>query len=283
MRTRTLQRASSSRGFTLIELLVVIAIIAILASMLLPALSKSKVKAQGIQCMNNNKQMALAWRLYADDNEELLMKSLDNPAVPDNNKRGLFVTGSLNYTPGNPSNYDPNQDIAKSPLQKYTGGNFQIWQCPSDKTQVRNAANQLVPRVRSQSMSQVFDFGMWMPNPPWRVYSRSSHNVNPSETWVMIDEHPDSINDAAFGVQMMNYDLPTFIAPATATWVDLPASYHNGAAGLSFADGHSEIHRWLGAGTKQPVRKTEQNQIAVSDPGSIRDLIWISRNTTVRQ
>jgi prepilin-type processing-associated H-X9-DG protein len=250
---------------------------------LLPALSKSKTKAQGIQCMNNNKQMALAWRLYSDDNDELLIKSLDSTVVPDNSKRGLFVSGNLNYANGNPANYDPHVDIEKSPLHKYLGGNFQVWKCPSDKVTVLDAAGKRVERVRSQSMSQVFDYGMWLPYPPWRVYSRMSHIVSPSQTWVLVDEHPDSLNDGAFGFMMLNYDQPNFTPPASATLVDIPASYHNGAAGFSFADGHSEIHRWQGSDIKAPVRRTGQNQIPLRDAGSIRDLIWISRNTTVRQ
>src|SRR5436190_17220476 len=91
----------SRAGFTLIELLVVIAIIAILASLLLPALAKAKLKTQGIKCMNNGKQMMLAWRLYADDNDELLVKSLNDPAAPENNKRALLVTRTASDPPTN--------------------------------------------------------------------------------------------------------------------------------------------------------------------------------------
>jgi prepilin-type N-terminal cleavage/methylation domain-containing protein/prepilin-type processing-associated H-X9-DG protein len=267
-------------GFTLIELLVVIAIIAILAGMLLPALAKAKAKTQGINCMNNNRQMALAWRLYADDNDELLIKSLDNASTPENTKRALLCTGSLNYSAGTPANYDPTIDIAKSPLQRYMANNYKVWQCPADKTTVLDTAGKRVSRCRSQSMSQVFDYGSWLPaGDGWRVYSRMGHIVNPTKTWVLIDEHPDSINDAACAVKM--YDDAS-LSSATEI-IDLPAWYHNGAAGLSFADGHSEIHRWIGATTHVPIRGYGQNRIPIpaSDRASLQDMYWWSQNTTV--
>ena len=132
------------------------------------------------------------------------------------------------------------------------------------------------PRVRSNSMSQVFDNGFWLPAPNWRTYGRLTDIVLPAKTWVLVDEHPDSINDAACAVQ---------IAPpgsATAQIIDFPASYHNGACGLSYADGHSEIHKWIGSKIKAPVTYTGTMGLNVSAlPDSVNDIIWWSSVTTV--
>lgn len=273
MRTTRKFARPQKKGFTLIELLVVIAIIAILAGMLLPALAKAKAKTLGIRCMNNGRQMTLAWRLWSGDNEDLLVKSLNNSGAPFNDQRPLLVPGNLNYA-NTPGNWDPQVTVAQSPLQKYLGNSYEVWKCPADIGTVMTPQGRK-PRVRSQSMSQVFDFGGWLPAANYRVYGKLGHIVNPTQTWVMIDEHPDSINDAACAVQMAP------LGATSARIIDFPASYHNGAAGLSFADGHSEIKKWLGTKIKAPVQYNNNLALNVDAGDSVRDIVWWSQNTTV--
>jgi prepilin-type N-terminal cleavage/methylation domain-containing protein len=278
-------RATRTAGFTLIELLVVIAIIAILAAMLLPTLSRAKCKAHSVHCMNNGKQLTLAWKLWTDDNNDILLGC--NGA--DTNRPDCIIdtpaaTCWLDFTP-KPGNWDPNVTLTPGPMWPYMGKNAALFKCPGDRSSVRVGA-QLLPRVRSISMSQVFSKGgEWLdktynPNQTvWRTYAKESAIVIPAKTWVFIDEHPDSINGLGFANACTGADNP-----GTAQIIDFPANFHCGGGGLSFADGHAEIHKWQGSRIRNaPVNYTGTMQLNVTAGDSWVDVRWLAENTTVRR
>jgi prepilin-type N-terminal cleavage/methylation domain-containing protein/prepilin-type processing-associated H-X9-DG protein len=273
--------ARRQTGFTLIELLVVIAIIAILASMLLPALAKAKSKADGIKCMNNTKQLALAWILWAGDNEEKLLACQDG--MPG---RSNWISGNLDWDAD-----DANRTyLDRSPLFKYIGNSYEVFKCPADKGQVlatRDGVRARYPRIRSNSMSQVFGYGEWLDKANnrnqnrWYTYDSLNNIHRPSNTYVFVDEHPNSINDAAYANACTGAD-----APGTAQIIDFPANYHNGACGFSFADGHSEIKSWKG-GKIRNAKVTQGNNsnfpLNVPAGDSWVDVRWMKENTTVER
>ncbi len=252
----------------MIELLVVIAIIAILAAMLLPALSKAKARAQGISCMNNLKQLQLGWVMYSNDNGDKIVPggegaTTTTPIAPTYLEGGVnaqWVLGSVNLAAGSAAT---NTAFLKNGLLYPFVNNLAVYKCSADQKQVLNA-----PTVRSMSMS------CWMnPLKSWNdiiPYSGSMklqdfrkqtdiRSPSPSQCWVFIDENPNSINDGWF---ICDPNQPN-------KWVDIPASYHNSAGGLSFADGHAEIKKWRDA--KMINAKTTD---ILRDPGS-DNLAWL--------
>jgi len=280
---------SYKAGFTLIELLVVIAIIAILAAMLLPALARAKLKTQGTYCMNNTRQLMLANHMYQGDNQDnfpMAMHGGYTPTGPADPNRP-WVTGWLDWST---STQNTNLQYLLNPqyavLASFFGNAKNIYKCPAD-TYASPAQRALGWDSRCRSVSGNIYVGRgngWTDGPGYTAGGPNNLTIykgaikagdltipGPAGSWVYMDEHPDSINDAgAFAPNNAN-NIP-----------DAPGTYHGGAAGFSFADGHAEIHKWRGTGMKalRTVSFNARNNFpaVTGDP----DVYWYSYATPRR-
>jgi len=272
--SRLLLRSSNVPGaFTLIELLVVIAIIGILAALLFPAFTKTKSRAEGAVCVSNTRQLAMAWQMYADENNGRLPYNLGGDA----SKRGVGPRTNANWvnnimtwevSDSDNTNIATITEASLGPLVR--GPN--VYRCPGDRVlsdDQRSAG--WIGRIRSYSMNAMVGdagdlsiSGTNLNNPDYVQFFSISSIPNPDHIFVFLDEHPDSINDGYF------------VAKAySGQWYDLPASYHNGGAAFAYVDGHAELHHWQHAITRQPSHPEAIQWPVVVNAGARDDFKWV--------
>ncbi|HWF18800.1 MAG TPA: prepilin-type N-terminal cleavage/methylation domain-containing protein [Verrucomicrobiae bacterium] len=293
--SRNLSRACRpvASAFTLIELLIVIAIITILAGLLLPALARSKGRAYGVQCMNNQRQLIFAWQLYYTDFDDRLVYNLGGNVS--NNRASVAPSGQPNWV-DNVMDWTLSPDntntafATTSLLGPYASHSIPIYKCPADHalSDVQRAAGWNA-RVRSVSMNamvgdpgNLLTGGANINNPDYRQFLKQGDIPKSSDIFVFLDEHPDSINDGYF------IDKPAYpstssygYTPASFEWLDLPGSYHNGAGSFSFADGHAEIHPWRYDNTKPPSVAEGATLPMWINANQTDDIYWVLKHMSI--
>lgn len=296
----------SSPGFSLLELLVVVALIGIIAALLIPALLKGKTTGSALRCLQQKQQLGIAFQMYVQDNDDRIVPNmigvngnqLSAAGFPESSPRYSWSGGWLDYSQSS-LNTNTAVLLTHNPARGMYGGmlgnyirDARVFRCPEDRSTVTLIGKRL-PRARSVSMNYLVDGSSALRarfsvdqsaaiNAGYSVYRRTSdfRAISPAQTWTIIDEHADSINDGVFLVDMANKSEVT-------DWV---GAYHRNGTGLAFADGHAEMHVWKTKaknfgepGIVQPTARLNPSSLSLSDPSVAADWKWLLDRTSARQ
>jgi prepilin-type N-terminal cleavage/methylation domain-containing protein/prepilin-type processing-associated H-X9-DG protein len=293
MRSQTKQQFTHrDKGFTLIELLVVIVVIAILAALLLPALAAGRPNSLAVVDMNNKRKLQFAWTMYASDNSDRLVLNADQSVTVNGTPSWIPPLNLMTWTT---SSSNTNVMLLKTnALAPYCSGQYKIYSSPGDtyfspiqrelgfdrlfNHRARSVA--MDAAVGSDGRNHPADSGQIGYKPPASLASlnpfffatKMSQLMHPGESWIFLDEDPDSIDDGIFYIDPR-------AASGNGTLIEAPASYLGGACGISFADGHVEVHRWVTSAFNHEVSYSKYP----AGPGLIlssnADLAWLAQRT----
>lgn len=282
-RSKALVRGGSRVGpgrlsaFTLVELLVVVALLAFGAGVLVPGFARTNSSSKAFQCLNNLRQLAAGWNVYAEDHSGAVIYNLDIPGVQNEINGGTYRNWANNVLDWSSAAINTNQALLRHGLfASYLGGDPTVYRCPADNyLSPLQRTSSWSARTRSYSMNAFFgpfgtnpNSGNWITGknpfvPFYRQWLNTAQVPGPAKFWVFVEEHPDSINDGYF---INTPETPGY-------WGDLPATFHNGASSLAFADSHAELHRWLSAKTSIPIKFTYSTPFL--DPAGRSDYQWL--------